>query len=738
MISNPQDKSLIVFVSTYPPRQCGIATFTADLTNTVDQMFGPLIESKIVAMNINEISLLPYSDKVILQISQPNEKDYINAALTLNKLEKVRLINIQHEFGIFGGEYGSYILLFLKIIKKPVVVTFHTVLPSPDKKILEVVQNIAKYSKGIIVMTRYAKELLERDYGLNSNQIQVIPHGIHNVPYRSSESAKSSLGLSGKLVLLTFGLLSSTKGVEYIIEALPPVVKKFPKVQFVIAGVTHPVVLEQEGESYRNSLIKRVYELGLTNHVLFYNTFSNLNKLLRFLEATDIYLSSSLNPMQTVSGTLSYAMGSGRPVVSTSFAQAKEDITNKVGILIDFKNPQAFTDSIIKLLGNDQLRLQMGKNAYFRTRHMTWENVVLSYIKYFTRFVPDLSKEQKKLPPIKLIHITKLTDNFGIIQFAKLTEPDISSGYTLDDNARALIVAASHYKKFLFPSSLKLVSIYLNFISQVTRPDGYFNNYVNPNRSIDEKRNLQENSEDSSARGLYALALVSTIKQIPKHLKHQAHYIFEQSFRKNVIFSSPRAIAFYIKALYCMLSKWKETNMVSVLRYNCEQLMILYEKSHSPDWEWFESYLTYSNAVLPEALLLGYKITRDRRYLEVSEKTFNFLIKHTFKNNLYMPIGQSGWFRKGETRQYFDQQPEDAAATTEAANTFFLITKSGHYKELAYKTFNWFLGDNILGQVVYDWSTGGCYDGIGEKSINLNQGAESSISYLLARFSFED
>lgn len=738
MISNQQGKSLIVFVSTFPPRQCGIATFTDDLTNTVNQMYGPQIESRIVAMNINDISLLPYSDKVIFQISQPNKKDYVDAALKLNKLKKVLLVNVQHEFGIYGGEFGSYILLFLEKIKKPVVITFHTVLPSPENKMREVVQNIAKYSKGIIVMTRHAKELLVKDYEISPNQIQIIPHGIHNVPYKTAESAKSALGLSGKLVLLNFGLLSSSKGIEYIIEALPPVVKKFPKVKFIVAGVTHPVVLEQEGESYRNSLIKRVYELGLTNHVLFYNTFSDLNKLLKFLEATDIYLSSSLNPKQTVSGTLSYAMGSGRPVISTSFAQAKEDITNKVGILIDFKNPQTYTNSIIKLLSDDQLRLQMGKNAYFRTRHMTWENVSLSYIKYFTQFVPELSKDQRKLPPIKLTHLTKLTDNFGIIQFAKLTEPDPSSGYTLDDNARALIVAANHYKKFMVPSSLKLISIYLNFISYVTKSDGYFDNYVNPDRSINKIKNLREKSEDSSARGLYALAFVSTTKQIPKHLKHQAQYLFEQSFQKNVVFASPRAIAFYIKALFCLLSKWKDKRVVSVFRYNCEQLISLYEKSRSSDWEWFESYLTYSNAVLPEALLLGYKITRDKRYLDVSEKTFNFLIRHTFKDNVYIPIGQSGWFRKGEARQYFDQQPEDAAATTETSNTMFHVTKKGSYKELAYKTFNWFLGENILGQVVYDWTTGGCYDGIGEKSINLNQGAESSISYLTSRFSFEN
>ena len=731
------DKSWIACLSTFPPRQCGIATFTADLTNAIDQMFSPSVESKIVAINFDEISLLPYSNKVIFQISQPREEDYINVAYNLNQLERIKLVNIQHEFGIFGGEYGSHLLLFLEKLQKPVVITLHTVLPNPNERMLSVVQTAMKYSKGIIVMTNHSKELLKSDYGLDTNRIQVIPHGIRHVPYRTSENAKSALGFSGKLILSTFGLLNSGKGIEYVIESLPRVVEKFPNVLFLVIGVTHPVVLKQEGENYRNFLINKVYELGLSDHVLFYNNYFHPNHLLKFLEATDIYLSPSLDPNKTVSGTLSYALGSGRPVISTAFAQAKEDVTDKVGMLVDFKKPQAFTDAIIKLLSDDELRLQMGKNAYFCTRSRTWQNVALSYLKYFSQFVPELIPEQRKLPSIKLAHLAKLTDNFGIIQFAKLTEPDISSGYTLDDNARALVVATLHYKKFRTPFSLKLASIYLNFLCRVTKPDGYFNNYVNPNRAVDEQRNRQENLEDASARALYALTQVSTSKQIPKRLRKQAHSIFEQSFRKNVAFSSPRAIAFYIKALSCLLSKWKEPKTLAALRYHCEQLVTLYNKSHSPDWEWFEPYLTYSNAILPEALLLGYKITGERKYLEVSEKTFNFLIKHTFKDNVYIPIGQSGWFLKGETRHYFDQQPEDAAATVEALNTMFQVTKMKHYKELAYKTFNWFLGDNVLGQVVYDRTTGGCYDGVGEKSINLNQGAESSISYLLARLSFE-
>jgi glycosyltransferase involved in cell wall biosynthesis len=738
MSADQQNKSWIVCLSTFPPRQCGIATFTADLTNAIDQIFGPSIESKVVAMNLTGVSRLPYSDKVIFQISQPNERDYVNTADKLNQLEKVRLVNIQHEFGIFGGRNGAHLLLLMEKLEKPIVTTFHTVLPAPDERIRNIVQTIMKYSKGIIVMTHYSKEILKKDYGLDPDRIQVIPHGIHNIPYRTSEYAKSALGFSGKLVLSTFGLLNPGKGIEYIIESLPPIVEKFPNVRFLVIGATHPVVLEQDGENYRNFLIKKVYELGLSDYVLFYNTYFSLNKLLRFLEATDVYLSPSLNPNQTVSGTLSYALGSGRSVISTAFAQAKENITDEVGILIDFKKPQAFTDAIIKLLGNDRLRLQMGKNAYFRTRHMTWENVALSYLKYFSQFVPELIQGQRKLPPIKLTHLAKLTDNFGIIQFANLTEPDLSSGYTLDDNARALVAVTLHYKKFRTPSSLKLVSLYLNFLYRVGKPDGHFNNFVNSNRTIDEQKNRQENPEDANARGLYALAQVSTTTLIPNRIRHQARSFFEQSFRNNVVFSSPRAIAFYIKALNCLLSKWKEPKVLAALRYHCEQLMALYEKSHSPDWEWFEHYLTYSNAILPEALILGYKITGERRYLEVSEKTFNFLITQTFNDSMYIPIGQSGWFPKGGIRQYFDQQSEDAAATIEALNTMFTVTNRKHYKELADKAFNWFLGDNSLGQVVYDRTTGGCYDGVGEKFINLNQGAESTISYLLARLSFED
>jgi len=736
--NNSQNESWIVCLSTFPPRQCGIATFTTDLTNGIERAFGPTVKTKIVAMNLSNVSRLKYPDKVIMQISQPRESDYVDVALKLNLIPEIKLVSIQHEFGIFGGKYGSFLLLFLEKLEKPVIVTMHTVLPNPDKKRLEVVQSIMKHAKGIIVMTEASRKILIKDYKLNPKKIHIVPHGIHHVPYRTSARAKSEFGHTGKTVLGTFGFLSSGKGAEYVIRALPEVVKKFPEARFLIAGVTHPTVMEQEGETYRKSLINEVNELGLSEHVSFYNNYFDIKKLLQFLEATDIYLSTSLSPNQAVSGTLSYALGSGRPVISTAFSQAKQDISPEVGLLVDFKNPPEFTKAIIKLLGDSQLSQKMGKTAYFRTRHMTWENVAHSYMKHFAGSAPDLIKRQRRLPPVKLTHLANMTDDFGMIQFARLTKPDISSGYTVDDNARAMMVAATHYNKFGIKSSLKLVSTYLKFLYFVSKKNGHFDNYVDANSVIDEQRNITEYSEDPSARTLYALAQISTTKKIPAKIRQKAHSLFDYSFKKRITFFAPRPSAFYIKALASMLSRSQDPKILNELKQYCEKLIILYQKNHTPEWEWYEPYLTYSNALLPEALILGYEITGKEKYLEVAETTLKFLINQTFKDGIYMPVGQCGWFPKEGVRQYFDQQPEDTATNIQALNSMYRVTKNEEYKKLANKAFNWFLGDNILGQVVYDRTTGGCYDGIGEKFINLNQGAESTISYLISRLSFED
>lgn len=719
----------VVYLSSFPPRECGIATFTADLTGAMDDLLESVVESRIAAVNTDAVSRYHYPRQVIFQIDPYSERDYLRTAESINGMDDVKLVNIQHEFGLFGGGYGLNILSFLGALKKPSVVTFHSVLPSPNGELHRVVRLIAEKASGVTAMTNLSREILIREYGLDEKKISVIPHGIHAAPYSSSARSKAALGFPGKISLLTFGFLSRGKGIEYVIEALPKVVKAYPDLMYIVLGVTHPNVLKEEGESYRNSLIQKVRDLGLSSHVSFYNEYASLDSLLQFLRAADIYISTSLDPNQAVSGTLSYALGSGRPVISTPFAQAREIITPESGLLVNFRDPDSYAEALTALLKDPLRREQFGKNAYFRTRNMTWENVALEYSKLFSDYSGELAEvsKHKKIPRINLNHMFRLTDDFGIIQFSRLSLPDIASGYTVDDNARALIVAClctSGKEKGL----LKRAEIYLRFIETVQGEDGLFGNYVKSDRTVDRQLNQNENLEDANGRTLWALAVAATAEILPETLRDKALSLFRKRTENYRMFESPRAAAFYVKGL-CLLSKAKE------LTLHCDRLVSLYRGVSSEEWPWFENYLTYSNAVLPEALLLGHQQTGNSEYLEIGTRTLDFLIRQTFINGIYAPIGQDGWHHKTGERRYFDQQPEDVSAMVCALATATRVTGKAAYKERMYEAFNWFLGDNSLEQVVYDRATGGCYDGVGEGHINLNQGAESTTSYLLARLS---
>lgn len=682
----------IVYVSTFPPRKCGIATFTKDLTHAMDAMLAPGVTSRISAMNPGGgVASFRYPRKVIFQINQANPEEYVATAQRINQLDGVQLVSIQHEFGIFGGERGSHIIPFMQALKKPVVITFHTVLPDPDEELYSTVRLLAENASAVIVMTNLSKKILSHEYAVLQKKIKVAPHGIHSQPYTLSQQAKTTLGYSDRLVLSTFGLISRLKGLEYVIEALPQVVREFPDFVYIIFGATHPVVLAQEGESYRNFLVKKIYGLGLYDHVKMYNRYFPLSELLHFLKATDIYISPSLEPNQAVSGTLSYALGVGRPVISTAFAQAREVLTDEVGILVDFRSPDSYADAILRLLRDDERRLQLGRNAYFRTRNMIWPNVALQYARVFSEYAPSLAQisDQKRLPRTKLAHLIHLTNNFGIVQFAKLTKRDISFGYTLDDNASALAVAVLYYGKLGSPAESpstakekrqlqRLINTYLSFIDFVAQPDGHFSNFVKANRTLDDILNRQVNLEEANARALYALALTSTTTSLSRSIRQKAF------------------------------------NLLQV-----------------------ESYLAYSNGVMPEALLLGYHTTGDERYLTVGKTALDFLIKESFVDGIFIPTGQSSWRHRGGRRYHFDQQPEETKSIVHALRAGYMVTGDEEYHRLMRQAFNWFLGDNSLNQVVYDRITGGCYDGVGRTAINLNQGAESTISYLLARLALD-
>ncbi len=727
----------IVYLSSFPPRECGIATFTADLTEAMDDLLESVVESRIAAVNTDAVSRYHYPRQVLFQIDPHSERDYLRTAESINGMDDVKLVNIQHEFGLFGGGYGLNILSFLGALKKPSIVTFHSVLPSPNAELHRVVRSIAETASGVTAMTNLSREILVREYGLDEKKISVIPHGIHAAPYSSSAKAKAVLGLSEKVILLTFGFLSRGKGLEYVLEALPKVMKATPDLTYIVLGVTHPNVLKEEGESYRNLLIQKVRDLGLSSHVSFYNEYVSLDSLLQFLRAADIYISTSLDPNQAVSGTLSYALGSGRPVISTPFAQAREIITPESGLLVNFRDPDSYAEALTMLLKDPLRREQFGKNAYFRTRNMTWDNVALEYSKLFSEYSGELAEvsKYKKIPRINLNHMFRLTDDFGIIQFSQLSLPDIASGYTVDDNARALIVAclcSSGKQKGL----LKRAEIYLRFIEYVLGEDGLFGNYVKSDRTIDSKLNRNENLEDANGRTLWALAVAAASEVLPERMRDKALSLFRKRTGKYRMFESPRAAAFYVKGL-CLLLKAKEPvggdDLNGALIRHCDRLVSLYRGVSSEEWPWFENYLTYSNAVFPEALLLGHQQTGNSEYLEIGTKTLDFLIRQTFVGGIYVPIGQDGWHHKMGERRYFDQQPEDASAMVCALATATRVTGKAAYRERMYEAFNWFLGDNSLEQVVYDRATGGCYDGVGEGHINLNQGAESTTSYLLAR-----
>lgn len=723
----------IAYLATFPPRECGIATFTQDLINSIDDMFSPRIKSKVIALNTNKEETQSYPSKVIYEIDQTSIKDYIKAAQLLNSLPQVKCINIEHEYGIHGGKDGENLLNFLKHIEKPVVLTMHTVVPNPTYHMFKTTLALLKKVKAVIVLTSASQEILTNLYKVNLDKVKIIPHGIHPVNFSLPETHKKKLGLKNKIVLSTFGLLSRNKGIEYVIKALPSIIKDHPEIVYLVIGQTHPVVRRQEGEQYRKELIKLVKSLHLGNHVKFYDRYFSVNQLLQFLQATDIYISSSLDPDQSVSGTLSYALGSGCCVISTAFSQAKEIITPNVGLLVNFKDPKDYSQAILKLLNNKNLRNEMNYCAYSKTRNMLWNNVALSYMSLFNTVDPKISLEDKNLPEINLAHLKKMTDSFALLQFAKLDKPQPQYGYTLDDNARSLIATAKIYQNTSSKTALNLTKKYIEFIKLCQTETGRFINYFGENQKPDEPFNKKSGLDDANGRAVWALSTVLSLSNIPKKLKLTVQQILQKWIDSNQQIRSLRSLAFILKGICLLKPSYHVSNYKDLIIPGADYLAELFIKNNKPKWFWFEDSLTYANAVLPEALFLAYKSTKNKQYLEIAKKSLDFLISVSFEGPIYIPIGQNGWYRYNENKQIFDQQPEDIEAIVGCLSTAYNITHQKRYKNLMYKSFYWFLGNNILGKQVYNQTTGACHDGLTSEGVNLNQGAESTVSYLLAR-----
>jgi glycosyltransferase involved in cell wall biosynthesis len=727
-----------VFIATYPPRECGIATFTQDLLSAFKKMFKDTADCVVAAINLSALDTYEYPPEVKWQINENNKTEYKRLALELNNNPDILTTIIEHEYGIFGGKEGENILSFITSYKKSLIVTLHTVLPEPSPEMRLVTEAILKRANKIVVLTQNSLKTVEALYPSAKGKIVVIPHGIHDTPFTSTIRPKQKLKLENKKVLTTFGLLSRGKGIEYVLEALPEVVKLFPDLIYLVLGETHPVVRRTEGESYRLELLALVSKLKLKKHVKFFDQYLDLPDLLTFLKATDIYISTSINPNQAVSGTLSYALGTGRAVISTDFVQAREMITQNIGRIVPAKNSKAIEQEIISLLSNQNKLKSMNRYAYEITRPMLWSNVALEFSKIILEISPLLYPE-KTLPVINLTHLHYMSDSFGLFQFANFNRPNKKFGYTLDDNARALIVACSLYEKNSDDYTHSLATKYLNFVSMCQLADGTFTNYISHKKKEPTAQNKEEDIEESFSRALWAVCFVLNTPNLQPQIRDLAQNIFNKAIPHAYNLTHTRAKAITLKALFLIYNsetknkKWMKALIIKHANSLCDS----FKQSSSNSWSWFDNSLGYNNAVIPESLFAASIITKNEMYVETAQKSLEFLIKKTFTKKMYTPIGNATWHIQNETRSQFDQQPEDPTAMILALATAYNTTHNEEYKRLAKVCFSWFLGNNALKTPLYNSLNGGCFDGLHPDRVNLNQGAESLVSYLLARVEME-
>lgn len=730
-----QSKAEILFITSYPPRECGIATYSQDLITALNNKFSNSLSINICALE-NGKDTYDYPEEVTYTLDTSKADAYVDLVEKINEDDHVQLVLIQHEFGFYNKREKEFLQLLYGIVK-PVVVVFHTVLPNPKPQLRLDVRNIVAASKSIIVMTKTSAEILMNDYGISKQKITVIAHGTHLVPHLSEKFLKEKYGLTGRKVLTTFGLLSSGKSIETTLDALPAIIEQCPEVIFLIIGKTHPEVVKNDGEVYRESLIQKVKDLGIKDHVKFINKYLALPMLLEYLQLTDIYLFTTNDPNQAVSGTFVYAMSCGCPIISTPIPHAKEVLTKDTGIIFDFRNSGQLSAAVNQLLNDYPLRKNIISNTLQKIVSTAWENSAVAHAMLFQHMSGNRIKFQYNLPEINLNHFKAMTTEFGMIQFSKINQPNIKSGYTLDDNARALVATCMCFKLAGEKESLDDIRKYLAFIKFCQQPAGDFLNYVDQEHHFTDQ-NQEVNLDDSNGRALWALGYVVSLKDIlPKAIIADAVAIFEKALLSMKSVKSPRAMAFAIKGLFYFQQGKKSMDHVNIVETFANRLQEMYKKESNIIWEWYEGYMTYANSILPEAMLYAWLMTGKNIYKDTARKSFNFLLSLIFNKNGIEVISNKGWLQKGKKAGQFGEQPIDVAYTIMTLSTFHDVFFDEDYHKKMETAFDWFLGRNRLKQIIYNPCTGGCYDGLEETHVNLNQGAESTVSYLMARLTVE-
>jgi glycosyltransferase involved in cell wall biosynthesis len=729
----------IAFVGDYLPRKCGIATFTHDMYASVSGRF-PDAECFVVPVN-DRPEGYDYPAEVRFEIDEPDLESYFRAADFLN-FANTDVVCLQHEYGIYGGSAGSHILGLLRDLRMPVVTTLHTVLREPDADQRRVLTQLTDLAARVVVMTGRAKTFLEDVYGVPEAKIDLIAHGIPDTPFVDPNPFKDQFGVEGRLVALTFGLLSPNKGIEHMLRAVPDVLESFPDFVYIVLGATHPDLLREQGERYRLSLERLARDLGIKQHVIFYNRFVELKELTEFIRAADVYVTPYLNPAQITSGTLAYSFGCGKAIVSTPYWHAEELLADGRGVLVPFADPKALARGICGLLRDEPRRTAMSEQAYRLGRGMVWEQSARQYMESFQRtrlgrqdqpFKPlavrTLAEQQADLPDWRLDHLSRLTDATGMFQHATHTIPNFAEGYCTDDNARALLLTV--LLEELGQGGLqvhRLATTYAAFLQAAfDRARGRFRNFLGFDR-----RWLEEvGSEDSHGRALWALGTCVGHSRRPD-LPVWAALHFESALPAVLDTTSPRTWAFGLLGIQEYLRRFGGDRLAIQVRDTLTaRLVDLYERTATADWPWFEEILSYDVARLPQALIVSGRDSGNARALEIGLHTLGWLVTiQTAPQEHFRAIGCHGFYRKGHERARFDQQPIEANATVSACLEAYRVAQDPAWMNEARSAFEWFLGRNDLGQELYDPTTGGCCDGLQEDRINRNQGAESTLAFL--------
>jgi len=731
----------IAFLGDYLPRKCGIATFTSDLLAAVA---GRHPQSRCFAVPVNDIEgYYQYPDVVRFEIEEQDLDSYRRAADFLNTSD-VDVVSVQHEFGIFGGPAGSHLLPLLRELTAPVVTTLHTVLRNPNDDQRRVMRELVARSTRLVVMTERAQTILQEVYQAPPGKIDLIPHGIPDVPFVAPDYYKDQFGVAGKKVLLTFGLLSPNKGIEHVLNALPDVVAEFPDVVYILLGATHPHELRTRGESYRLSLEAIVRQNKLENHVVFHNRFVELKELTEFIGAADLYVTPYLDEAQITSGTLAYAFGAGKPVISTPYWHAAELLRDQRGVLVPFADPGAIAREVSGLLRDRKRRNAMSDNAYRMGRTMVWSNTAGLYMRSFElarrqgAAVPRKSVAASvfglrphESPELNLDHLYHMTDSTGILQHASYTAPNLAEGYCTDDNARALILAVLLGQLDEAPKRVRaLATTYAAFLDNAfNRETARFHNFL----SIDRRWLDEQGSEDSHGRAIWALG--TAIGRSP-HWSAQtmAERLFGQALPTVTNFTSPRAWAFSLIGIHECLHRLSNDRAAKGVRQELtRRLVTLFDTVAEPGWTWFEEGLTYDNAKLAHALIVSGRATGQTSAYERGIDALRWLVGvQTSQHGQLRPIGSNGFYRRNGARAAFDQQPIEAQTTVSACLAAYRATADPWWYEQAQSAFDWFLGWNDLGLALYAPLTGGCRDGLHADRGNENQGAESTLAFLLS------